>query len=104
MASDKSYLAFVLEQLSDLPGVTYRPMMGEFMLYYRGKIFGGIFDNRLLLKVVPYSEKFFSDPVFEIPYPGAKPMLLCENVDDRDALVTLICGMEPELPTSKSRK
>ena len=104
MASEKEYLEYVLEQLSDVPGVTYRPMMGEFILYARDKIIGGIYDDRLLVKITKASARLMPDAPETLPYEGAKPMLLVENVEDRDFLARLITAMEPELPAPKSRK
>ena len=75
MASSKNYLQFVLEQLSELDEITYRTMMGEFIIYYRGKIIGGIYDDRLLVKPTKSAIAYMTDPVYEVPYEGAKEML-----------------------------
>ena len=75
MASSKNYLQFVLEQLSELDEITYRTMMGEFIIYYRGKIVGGIYDDRLLVKPTKSAIAYMTDPVYEVPYEGAKEML-----------------------------
>ena len=83
MASSKAYLDFILEQLSGLEEVTYRAMMGEYILYYRGKIVGGIYDDRLLVKPVKSAVSYMPDARYELPYDGAKEMLLVEEVDDR---------------------
>ncbi len=104
MASDKEYLDFILDQLSELQEITFRPMMGEYILYYRGKIAGGIYDNRLLVKPVKSAIALMPDAPFELPYPGAKKMLLTENVDDRDFLRNLFECMYPELPAPKQKK
>ena len=72
MASSKDYLQFVLEQLSELDEITYRTMMGEFIIYYRGKIVGGIYDDRLLVKPPKSAIAYMTDPVYEVPYEGAK--------------------------------
>lgn len=104
MASSKEYLNFVLEQLSELEGVAFRPMMGEFLLYYSGKLFGGIYDDRLLVKPVPAAVSYLSPAIYEAPYPGAKEMLSVESVDDREFLCGLVKAMEPELPQSKRKK
>lgn len=104
MASEKSYLDFILEQLSDLEEITYRPMMGEFILYYSGKIVGGIYDDRLLVKLVKSAVSYIPDAPRELPYEGAKEMLLVENVDDRDFLCGLFRAMYDELPAPKPRK
>ena len=84
MASSKAYLDFILEQLSGLEEVTYRAMMGEYILYYRGKIVGGIYDDRLLVKPVKLAVSYMPDARYELPYDGAKEMLLVEEVDDRE--------------------
>lgn len=104
MASDRGYLAFILEQLSGLGEIDVRAMMGEFILYYRGRIFGGIYDDRLLVKNVPAAAKYLHEAEQEVPYPGAKPMLPVDNVDDRTYLAGLILAMYPELPEPKPRK
>ena len=84
MASSKAYLDFILEQLSGLEEVTYRAMMGEYILYYRGKIVGGIYDDRLVVKPVKSAVSYMPDARYELPYDGAKEMLLVEEVDDRE--------------------
>ena len=101
MASKKEYLDFILEQLSLLRGISYRAMMGEYVLYYRGKVFGGIFDDRFLVKAVPAAAERMPGASREIPYPGAKEMLLVDNVDDRDFLQELIPAIYDELPETK---
>ena len=83
MASSKEYLAFILGQLSELEDVTYRAMMGEFILYYRGKIVGVIYDDRLLVKPVRAAIRYMPTAPYESPYEGAKEMLLVEEVDDK---------------------
>ena len=98
MASSKEYLSFVLDQLSGLNEITYRAMMWEFILYYRGKIIGGIYDDRLLVKPVMAAKRLMPDAVLEIPYDGAKEMLLVEDVDDREFLSGLVEAMYDELP------
>ena len=101
MASTKAYRDFILEQLSGLDEISCRAMMGEYILYYRGKIFGGIYDDRLLVKPVPAAVKMMPDAEMELPYEGAKAMLLVDDVDDRHALCTLIESMWEELPEKK---
>ena len=96
MASSKEYLAFVLDQLSAVSGVSYRPMMGEYILYCQGKIVGGIYDNRLLVKVTPSSRMLLPDAPLETPYKGAKAMLLVEEIDNRDLLQKLLSAMADE--------
>lgn len=104
MASSKSYLAYILDQLSGLEDITYRAMMGEFILYYRGKIIGGIYDDRLLVKPVKSTKTLMPDAPEELPYEGAKPMLLVENVDDRAFLQELFTALYDALPAPKRRK
>lgn len=104
MASSKEYLNFVLEKLSGLPEITHRAMMGEYLLYYRGKYFGGVCDDRFLVKPVPAALVRMPEAPQEPPYPGAKPMLLVERLDDSAFLEDLIPAMYPELPEKKGRK
>ena len=104
MASKREYLQFVLEQLSDLEEIRYRAMMGEFILYYRGKIVGGIYDNRLLVKPTKSAVAYLPSAVYELPYDGAKEMLLVEDVDDKNFLTGLFQAMYDELPTPKPLK
>ena len=101
MASTKEYLDFILEQLSDLDEVNSRAMMGEYILYYRGRIFGGIYDDRLLVKPVPAAVKLMPDAAMELPYEGAKEMFLAEDVDNRQFLCELVRSMWEELPEKK---
>ena len=104
MASSKEYLDFVLDQLSGLDGVSCRPMMGEYILYYRDKIAGGIYDDRLLIKPTPSAKALMPDAIQEAPYPGAKEMLLVDNIDDREFLCRLLDAMAEELPEGKKKK
>ena len=104
LASTKDYLNFILEQLSELEEITYYAMMGEFIIYYHGKIVGGIYDNRLLVKPVSAAKEFMPDAPLELPYEGAKEMLLVENVDDKHFLAQLFEKMYPELPAPKPKK
>jgi len=104
MASTKAYLDYILDQLSDLEEITYRTMMGEFILYYRSKIVGGIYDDRLLVKPVKSALALMANPTFALPYEGAKEMLLVEQVDDRTFLKELFQTMYPELPAQKKKK
>ena len=103
MASSEEYLQYVLDQLSGLEEVTYRKMMGEYILYYQGKIFGGIYDDRLLIKDVSGARDFIGDVSFELPYEGAKPMILVESIEKKDYLVELVLAMVDELPAPKKR-
>ena len=104
MASSKEYLTFVLEQLSGLEGVTYRAMMGEYILYFRDKIVGGIYDDRLLVKPVPSAISLMPTAAYELPYEGAKEMLLVEDIDNREFLCNLFLSMYEELPAPKKKK
>lgn len=103
MASDKEFLNFVLDQLSDLDGISHRAMMGEYILYFRDKIIGGIYDNRLLVKPTASARKMMPEAAFEAPYDGAKEMLLVDRIDDREFLTELISAMYDELPTPKKK-
>ena len=104
MASSKEYLDYILEQLSGLDEIKYRTMMGEYILYYKGKVFGGIYDDRLLVKPVPAALKMMPNAETEFPYDGAREMLLVDDVDNREFLCDLIDDMWEELPEKKSRK
>lgn len=104
MASSQDYLQFVLDQLSELDGISYRAMMGEFILYYREKIVGGIYDDRLLVKPVKSAIEYIKDPTYELPYNGAKEMLLVEDVDDKKYLAGLFNAMYDELPAPKAKR
>ena len=104
MASTKEYLDFVLEQLSGIDGVSYRAMMGEYILYYRGRVFGGIYDDRLLVKTVPAAVKLMPDASMELPYDGAKEMILVDDVDNREFLCEMVEAMYEELPVPKKKK
>ena len=104
MASSKEYLDFVLEQLSDADGITYRAMMGEYLIYCRGKVIGGVYDNRFLVKpsktavsMLPYARR-------ELPYPGTKEMLLVDNLEDKVMLKELADAICAELPAPKAKK
>lgn len=101
MASTKEYLDFVLEQCS---GLSARAMMGEYVLYYGGKVVGGVYDNRLLVKVTPSSVKILQNAPKELPYEGAKEMLLVEDIENRELLKTLFESMYEELPKPKKKK
>ena len=103
MASSREYLEFVLDQLSALDGITYKAMMGEYILYYQGKIIGGIYDDRFLVKPTKSAKQLMPDAPLEVPYEGAKEMLLVEDIDDRDFLNRLLNAMAEELPAQKKR-
>ena len=98
MTSSKEYLDFILEQLADAGDVTFRKMMGEYVIYYRGKVVGGIYDDRFLVKPTPSAVSMMPDAVRELPYDGAKEMLLVDNVDSRELLRKLLEAMYNELP------
>ncbi len=104
MASTKEYLEFVLEQLSGLDEISHRAMMGEYILYYRGRVFGGIYDDRLLVKPVPVAVKLMPDATMELPYEGAKEMILVDDIDNSEFLRELVEAMYDELPAPKKRK
>ncbi len=104
MASSKEYLEFILERLSELDDITYRAMMGEFILYYRGKIVGGIYDDRLLVKPIKSAISYMPNATYELPYEGAKEMLLVDNVDSNEYLTQLFDMMYDELPAPKKKK
>ena len=104
MASSREYLDFILEQLSLLDGVTCRAMMGEYVIYYRGKVAGGIYDDRFLVKPTPAAAAKMPDAALELPYEGGKPMLLVDDVDDREFLRELFEAMYAELPAPKTKK
>lgn len=104
MASSKEYSDFILDQLSELDEISCRAMMGEYIIYYREKIVGGIYDDRLLVKPVKSAVSLMPDAVYELPYEGAKEMLLVEDVDNREFLTELFNAMYDELPEPKKRK
>ncbi len=104
MASSKEYLEFILEQLSGLDEITYRAMMGEYIIYCRGKIVGGIYDDRFLVKPVKSAVSLMPDAVYELPYEGTGEMLLVDNVDSKEFLSELLNAMYQELPAPKKKK
>ena len=104
MASSKGFLDFVLEQLSELDEITYKAMMGEYIIYYRKKIVGGIYDDRLLVKPVESAVALMPNTTYELPYEGAKEMLLVDDVDNKDFLTQLFNAMYEELPNPKKKK
>ena len=103
MASSKEYLEFILDQLSGLDGITYRAMMGEYIIYYRGKAVGGIYDDRFLVKPVKAAVAMMPDADRELPYEGAKEMLLVDDVENREFLGRLLEAMVEELPAPKKK-
>lgn len=101
MASKKEYLDYILEQLSGLDDVSYRKMMGEYIIYYKNRIIGGIYDDRFLVKPTDSAKRLMPEASSELPYEGAKPMLLVENTDDRNFLCELLNALSDELPPRK---
>ena len=104
MASSKEYLDFILEQVSELDNVSYKAMMGEFIIYYKGKIIGGIYDDRLLVKPVQSAINYMPNAVYELPYDGAKEMLLIDDVDNKEFLIGLFDAVYDDLPAPKPKK
>lgn len=104
MDSSEEYLNFILEQLSELEEITYRSMMGEYIIYYRGKIIGGIYDDRFLVKPVKSAIEYMENAIYELPYDGAKEMLLVDDLDNKEFLTGLINAMYDELPAPKPKK
>ena len=104
MASSKEYLDFILDQLSELEDISYRAMMGEYILYYKGKIVGGIYDDRLLVKPVKSAIAYMPNAGYELPYDGAKEMLLVDDVDSKGFLTGLFKAMFDELPVLKPKR
>lgn len=102
MASSKEYLDYILGQLSGIDGIGCRPMMGEYVLYYGKKVVGGIYDDRMLVKPTESAVALLGEPD-EIPYDGAKPMLM-PDPDDRELLASLIPRIAAELPAPKKRR
>ena len=104
MASSKEYLDFILEQLSDLEEISYRSMMGEYIIYYRGKIIGGIYDDRFLVKPVKSAIALMPNAKYELPYDGAKEMILVDDVDNKEFLIGLFDALYDDLPAPKPKK
>ena len=98
------FLEFILGQLSELEDITYRTMMGEFIIYYRGKVVGGIYDDRLLVKPVKSAIRHMPTATYELPYEGAKEMLLVDEVDDKEFMTGLFNAVYEELPAPKPKK
>ena len=103
MPSNKKYLEFVLQQLSELDNIRYRSMMGEYIIYYNDKVIGGIYDDRFLVKPTKSACELMPDTQHETPYEGAKPMILVDNIDDKQFLKTLFERMYNELPKPRSK-
>lgn len=103
MASTKDYLDYILEQLGGLEEISYRAMMGEYILYYQGRVIGGIYDNRFLVKPTKSAIRLMPDAPYELPYEGAKEMLMVDTVEDREFLEELFNAMVGELPAPKKK-
>ena len=103
MASGKDYLEYILDQLAGLDDITYRAMMGEYIIYYRGKVVGGIYDDRFLVKPAKAAVAMMPDAEMELPYDGAKEMLLVDDVENREFLRELLEAMYDELPAVKKK-
>lgn len=97
MSSTREYLDFIMDQLSELAEVSYRAMMGEYVIYYRGKVVAGIYDDRFLVKPTPGARRILPNAPMEIPYPGGKPMIMIEDVENRDLLRTLFDAIYTDL-------
>lgn len=104
MASSRQYLDYVLEQLSTLEEISYKAMMGEFIIYYKGKVVGGIYDDRFLVKQTKSSKKLMPDAPLELPYEGAREMFLVEDIDNKEFLNKLFNEMYDELPVPRKKK
>lgn len=103
MASSKEYLDFILEQLEHIDGIGYRQMMGEYVLYINGRVFGGIYDDRFLVKPTASAKRLMPDAVYELPYESAKEMLLVDCIEDRELMKNLVEAMYKELPAPKKK-
>ena len=104
MSSSNGYLNYILEQLSEAEDISHRAMMGEYVLYCRGKVIGGIYDDRFLIKPTEHAKKMMPEAEYELPYEGAKEMLLVDNVEDKAFLAQLVNGVADELPAPKKKK
>ena len=98
MSSSKDYLGFVLDQLSDMPDISYRAMMGEYVIYYRGRVVAGIYDDRFLVKPTKTALLIMQNAPMEIPYPGGKPMIMIEDIENRDLIRDLFNAVYSEVP------
>ena len=103
MSSSKEYLTFVLDQLSDLPDIDYRAMMGEYVIYYRGKVVAGIYDDRFLVKPTKSAVAIMPNATMEIPYPGGHAMLMVDDIENRDLLRDLFNAIYMDLPAPKPK-
>ena len=103
MPSTKDFLQFVLEQLSGLSDIEYRAMMGEYIIYFRGRVIGGIYDNRFLIKPIATARKMIPNAQMEIPYPGGSPMIMIPDIENREFLSELFNAIYPELPIKQKK-
>ena len=103
MASSKEYLEFVLEQLSELEEITYRAMMGEYIIYYKGKVVGGIYDDRFLVKNIKVAAEMMPEAALELPYEGAKEMLLVDEIENKEFLRKLLEAIYDQLPSQNKK-
>jgi len=103
MSSTEGYLAYVMDLLSEAEGITHRKMMGEYVLYCQGRVFGGVYDDRFLVKPTDAARRLLPDADVEAPYDGAKPMVVV-NTEDRHRIAEVVAAMVPELPQPKQRK
>ena len=104
MASGKDYLEYILDQIAGLDDITYRAMMGEYIIYYRGKVVGGIYDDRFLVKPAKAAVAMMPDAEMELPYDGANEMLLVDDVENREFLQEMLEAMYDELPAPKKKR
>lgn len=104
MPSTRNYLEYVLENLEILPDISYRQMMGEYIVYYRGKVLGGIYDDRFLIKRTPSLDILLPDATLQKPYEGAKEMILVDFLDDKERLIKIIEALYEGIPLPKSKK
>lgn len=104
MPSSKEYLDYIIDQLSQAEAISYRPMMGEYLLYSSGRLFGGVYDDRFLIKPTKSAKEMLPGAQYELPYQGAKEMLLVDNTDDREFLTKLVEAVSAEVPAPKKRK
>ena len=104
MATGKQYINYLSEQLANLDGIVFRPMMGEYLLYFNGRLAGGVYDERLLIKPVQSARAYMPDAEEAIPYEGAKPMILVDNTDDKEFLCGLFNAIYNDLPEPKIKK
>ncbi len=104
MASSREFLEYIREQLSNTDDITYRAMMGEYIIYCRGRIIGGIYDDRFLVKPTAAARAMMPAAESQLPYPGAKEMLVVDNVDDRVFLNELVNAIADEMPLPRRKR